>query len=166
MKHYIKIQTNVATVAAIIVLAVVAAMLSCCTLETDGDCELYVKPHQYTAELLVRARIEQYWGTEGELHNRHPVLYWCAELCTDDESSEYNHVVDWMRDGCYGGHVSLRTGTIFVADRGLLHETAFVHEIGHWALLITGRDPDGDHSDRDWWSYLSDVNRELYNRGW
>lgn len=90
----------------------------------------------------------------------HPVetnVFWTITPCpTSDEAP--TAVV--YRDKCYHGF-TFDCEHIYVADRGPVAKSAFIHELGHCVRLDMGLDGDAKHEDTDWWDTIEEIKQEV-----
>jgi len=141
-------------------LSAVECSFGCVMPPAYDECEFRVVPHQYSAELLFRVRVQAYLEDSNALTGQYPLVYWCRDVCPDG-----NHVAIQYNTACYYGRTQW-DGVIYVADWGLLADGAYIHELGHWARLLLYDDGDADHSDTKWWSLMASIDSELAGRGW
>lgn len=129
------------------------------------ECTSYVKPHQYTAELLWQARhVDAGLATTEEMRRWYPLIYWCSKPC-DDPAYPYDRRVGVVGHSCYAGRVITHDGAIYLADWGLLADTALAHELTHATQLhVLGET--WEPRDDAWWAASYAFDRELDERGW
>ena len=122
------------------------------TIEVDSN---EVKPFQLEAQEL----LEQKFAEELQVD-----VYWTTTLCPTAEPGDDRTAVVY-RGGCTNG-LTFSCDEIYVAWRGTIASSAFVHELGHCLRLTMGLDGDAGHEDKSYWEVVSGVNKQVRENGW
>ena len=115
-----------------------------------------LKPHQAEAQAL----LEEEFGVELDT-----TVYWTTTLCPYAPEGDDRTAVVVDGELCYSG-LTVSCGEIYVADRGTLYGSAFVHELGHCVRLAKGMDGDGGHVDTEHWDRVRAQNIRVRDEGW
>lgn len=140
-------------------------LLTGCPLQESGtrlvpEIEIYtdeILPGQDEAFVYARARVHE--ETDLFVDDAETTVYWTNTLCPTAEPGDTRTAVVY-RGNCYAG-VTFTCGEIYVADRGTIGASAYIHELGHCFLLWNGRNGDADHSEIWLWELLTDIQNEV-----
>jgi hypothetical protein len=113
--------------------------------------------------LLAETRFEEWSGIDTDAFRRAEV-YWTDTPCPYQDGWAVVHegrCYYGLMWGCDEMYVALNMN-----DPDHTCPTALMHEFGHCLLMEAGLDPDADHSNDAFWSFMAQVRQETCNRGW
>jgi len=112
-------------------------------------------PKAFQAE--IEDLVEERFGHEVETN-----VFWTITPCPTSDNFPTAVV---YKNKCYHG-LTFDCDHIYVADRGKVGNSAFVHELGHCIRLDTGLNGDAKHEDIAWWEVIKELKQEVKDNDW
>ena len=173
LRFQLLLRDTVASVTSMRVIVCLAVLFGACSFDPGipVDDRLPKVRWQDKSMLLYESAVELAYGVElGHEWERANVHWSTEDGCPWYEGTQINvepHGCVWgVTYGCDQIYVAIDWDGVSDVRDLKPSGTALLHEFGHCLREKVLGDPDGDHSDDDWWSLVADVRAETAVRGW